>query len=152
MTAPASRVPSLLFLAPHTACRVTALVHTIHSLTEIQRRAQHLGLSLSEVQDPAPCVMAVPDGYRFVRAVVTATRAITLPTKLPAPLSWYDHSRVVSVTQEAPSPATSMQAHTGEDAPPEKTHWPTVAWTGAALAGVVGAFWMALRTAGRPGA
>lgn len=186
-------VPASLHLVPGTPLRITALVKNTHSPSQLLRRAQHLGLVLSEVQDPAPCVMAVPDGYRYVRAAIATARAITLPTRLPAPLSWFDETRIVSLgplegsrgaqplgplgpsgasgfgpsgpsgyddtrvimaassasSAAAPSaPATS--ATTGEAVPPEKTDWPTVAWTGAALAGVVGAFWMVLHSAGRP--
>ncbi len=166
LPAPSTRtaLPASLDLAPNTPYQTTALVKNTHALPQLLRRALSLGLSLTEVQDPAPCVLAVPDGYRFVRATVTARSAITLPTKLPAPLSWFDRTHVVSVVTVGASGASGSDqtrvvavasssdaaiVQSGAGTVGEKTDWPTVGLAGAALAGVVGAFWMVLHSMDR---
>lgn len=78
---------------------LVAMVKREHTLAELQSRAGAYGIEIVDVQDDAASTTGpAPNGYRYVTATVQATRDGRMPVKVPAPLSWFDDTRLVTVT------------------------------------------------------
>ncbi len=100
-------VPNHVILDPDASYQVTALVALTHSRQELERRARALGLTLANVVDPAPYVLAVPPGYRYMTATVKTpekravnTPPIELPKKMGAAYALFDQTRILSMTPQ----------------------------------------------------
>src|SRR5271166_4837324 len=120
-------VPDHVILDPDASYQVTALVALTHPRQDLERRAKSLGLTLVNVVDPAPYVLALPVGYRYVTATIKTpekravnTPPIELPTKMPAAYALFDQTRMISLTPQ-PSAVLGSQrqdVNTSSRAPP----------------------------------
>jgi hypothetical protein len=78
---------------------LVALLKNSNKLSEIDARVKTYGFELLKIEDnvASPSGEQAPEDYRFVRADVRATRSGSIPREVPAPLSWFNKSRIVSV-------------------------------------------------------